>query len=119
MFLGIWNWENITYSRLLNSKAESLTPSQKKLLNYILANDEETVFLTIQDIENITETMNQVPIDYFRKFVDAINSAKRVVSVGLRSAHSLAVFMGMALEFLQRDVYFGNENSHGPGTRFK
>ena len=28
------------YDRLLNGKAEGLTPSQKKLLNYILANDE-------------------------------------------------------------------------------
>jgi DNA-binding MurR/RpiR family transcriptional regulator len=156
---------------LLNSKAESLTPSQKKLLDYILANDEEAVFLTVQelsnrvnvsvatvvrlakalgyagfpefqqelrrlfrdklttvsrlqkaaqgktseenvlfkvlqqDIENITDTMNQVSTDDFRKFVDAINSAERVVIVGLRSAHSLAVFMGVALEFLQRDVW--------------
>lgn len=161
----------MTYSRLLNSKAESLTPSQKKLLDYILANDEEAVFLKVQelsnrvnvsvatvvrlakalgyagfpefqqemrllfrdklttvsrlqkaaqgktseenvlvkvlqqDIENITETMNQVPSDDFRKFVDAINLAERVVIVGLRSAHSLAVFMGVALEFLQRDVW--------------
>jgi DNA-binding MurR/RpiR family transcriptional regulator len=161
----------MTYGRLLNSKAESLTPSQKKLLDYILANDEEAVFLTVQelsnrvnvsvatvvrlakalgyagfpefqqelrslfrdklttvsrlqkaaqgktseenvlvkvlqqDIENITETMNHVPSDDFRKFVDAINLAERVVIVGLRSAHSLAVFMGVALEFLQRDVW--------------
>jgi DNA-binding MurR/RpiR family transcriptional regulator len=161
----------MTYGRLLNSKAESLTPSQKKLLNYILANDEEAVFLTIQDlsdqvnvsvatvvrlakalgyegfpefqqelrllfrnklttvsrlqkaaqgetseenilfkvlqrdIKNITETMNQVSTDDFGKFVDVINSAKRAVIVGLRSTHSLAVFMGVALEFLQRDVW--------------
>jgi DNA-binding MurR/RpiR family transcriptional regulator len=161
----------MTYGRLLNSKAERLTPSQKKLLDYILANDEEAVFLKVQelsnrvnvsvatvvrlakalgyagfpefqqemrllfrdklttvsrlqkaaqgatseenvlvkvlqqDIENITETMNQVSTDDFRKFVDALNSAKRAVIVGLRSAHSLSVFMGVALEFLQRDVW--------------
>lgn len=159
------------YDRLLNSKAESLTPSQKRLLNYILANDEEAVFLTIQelservdvsvatvvrlakalgyegfpefqqelrllfrdklttvsrlqkaaqgrineenvlvkvlqqDIANITETMNQVSSDDFRKFVDAINLADRVAIIGLRSANSLAIFMGVALEFLQRDVW--------------
>ena len=40
----------MTYDRLLNNKAESLTPSQKKLLNYILVNDEEAIFLTIQDL---------------------------------------------------------------------
>ncbi|MBI5577723.1 MAG: MurR/RpiR family transcriptional regulator [Deltaproteobacteria bacterium] len=161
----------MTYNRLLNEKAERLTPSQKKLLNYILANDEEAVFLTIQDlsrrvnvsvatvvrlakalgyagfpqfqqelrslfrdklttvsrlqkaarketseenvlvkifqqdIENITETMKQVSMDDFRRFVKTLNSAKRVVIIGLRSAHSLAVLMGVALEFLQRDVW--------------
>jgi DNA-binding MurR/RpiR family transcriptional regulator len=161
----------MTYGRLLNEKAESLTPSQKKLLNYILANDEEAIFLTIQDlskrvnvsvatvvrlakalgyagfpqfqqqlraifrdklttvsrlqkaaqsetseenvlvkvfqqdIENITETMKQVSVDDFRQFVKALNSAKRIVIIGLRSAHSLAVLMGVALEFLQRDVW--------------
>jgi DNA-binding MurR/RpiR family transcriptional regulator len=161
----------MTYARLLNEKAGSLTPSQKKLLNYILANDEEAVFLTIQDlsrrvkvsvatvvrlakalgyagfpefqqelrllfrdklttvsrlqkaaqketseenvlakvfqqdIENITETMKQVSADDFRCFVKTLNSAKRIVIIGLRSAHSLAVLMGVALEFLQRDVW--------------
>jgi DNA-binding MurR/RpiR family transcriptional regulator len=159
------------YDRLLNNKADSLTPSQKKLLSYILANDEEAVFLTIQelskrvhvsvatvvrlakalgyagfpefqqelrtifrdklttvfrlqkaaqkesgeenvlvkvlqqDIENITETMNQVSGDDFRRFVGALNAAKRIVIIGLRSAHSLAVLMGVALGFLRRDVW--------------
>ena len=159
------------YDRLLNGKAEGLTPSQKKLLNYILANDEEAVFLTIQelsqrvkvsvatvvrlaralgyagfpefqqelraifrdklttvfrlrkaaqketseenvlvkvlqqDIENITETMKQVSGDDFRRFVGALNAAERIVIIGLRSAHSLAVLMGIALGFLQRDVW--------------
>jgi DNA-binding MurR/RpiR family transcriptional regulator len=163
----------MTYGRLLNKKAESLTPSQKKLLNYILANDEEAVFLKIQDlskrvnvsvatvvrlakalgyagfpqfqqelrtlfrdklttvsrlqkaaqsetseenvlvkvfqqdIENINETMKQVSVDDFRQFVKALNSAKRIVIIGLRSAHSLAVLMGVALEFLQRDGWVG------------
>lgn len=161
----------MTYDRLLNEKAERLTPSQTKLLNYILANDEEAVFLTIQDlsrrvnvsvatvvrlakalgysgfpqfqqelrllfrdklttvarlqktarreaseenvlvkvfqqdIENISETMKQISVHDFRYFVKALNSARRVVIIGLRSAHSLAVLMGVALEFLQRDVW--------------
>jgi len=161
----------MTYDRLLNEKAENLTPSQKKLLNYILSNDEEAVFLTIQglskrvsvsvatvvrlakalgyagfpqfqqelrllfrdklttvsriqkaaqkemseenvlvkvfqqDIENITETMRQVSVNDFKRFVKALNSARRVVIIGLRSAHSLAVLMGVALQFLQRDVW--------------
>ena len=161
----------MTYARLLNEKAESLTPSQKKVLNFILANDEEAVFLKVQDlsrkvnvsvatvvrlakalgyagfpefqqelrslfrdklttisrlqraarketseesvlvkvfqqdIENITETMQQVSVDDFRRFVAALNAARRIVIIGLRSAHSLAVLMGVALGFLQRDVW--------------
>jgi DNA-binding MurR/RpiR family transcriptional regulator len=161
----------MTYSRLLNSKAASLTPSQEKLLNYILANDEEAVFMTVQDlsqrvevsvatvvrlakslgfagfpqlqqelralfrekmstvsrlrkaaqsetggdnvlakvlqqdIENITETLKQVPVADFKRFVRMLNSGRRIVIVGLRSAHSLAVLLGVALEFLQRDVW--------------
>jgi DNA-binding MarR family transcriptional regulator len=38
------------YARLLNKRADHLTPSQKKLLNYILANDEEAVSLTVHDL---------------------------------------------------------------------
>jgi DNA-binding MurR/RpiR family transcriptional regulator len=161
----------MTYERLLNNKAERLTPSQKKLLNYVLANDEEAIFLTVQDlskrvhvsvatvvrlakalgyagfpefqqalrarfrdklttvsrlqraaqretteenvlvkicqqdIENITETMKQVSMGDFARFVQALNSAQRIVIIGLRSAHALAVLMGVALEFLQRDVW--------------
>jgi DNA-binding MurR/RpiR family transcriptional regulator len=161
----------MSYDRLLNNRAESLTPSQKKLLNYILANDEEAVFLTIQDlsqrvnvsvatvvrlakalgytgfpefqqelrtlfrdklttvsrlqraeqqktgedeifvkvfqqdIENLSETLKQISAADFMHFVKALNSAKRIVIIGLRSAHSLAVLMGVALEFLQREVW--------------
>lgn len=58
-----------------------------------------------RDIDNIKETMNQVATDDFRRFVDALNTAERIVIVGLRSAHSLSVFMGVALEFLQREVW--------------
>jgi DNA-binding MurR/RpiR family transcriptional regulator len=159
------------YEHLLNLKAESLTPSQRKLLTYILANDEEAVFLRIQDlatrvkvsvatvvrlakalgypgfpefqqelrrlfrdklttvsrlqravraetreekvlvkvlqqdVENIAETLQQISPTDFRHFVNTLKSAKRTVIVGLRSAHSLAVLMGVALEFLQRDVW--------------
>ncbi len=161
----------MTYSRLLKDKVAGLTPSQEKLLSYILANDDEAVFMTVhelservqvsvatvvrlakslgfagfpqfqqelrvlfrekmttvsrlrkaaqektvgnnvlskvmhQDIENITETLKQVSAADFKRFVNILNSGKRIVIVGLRSAHSLAVLMGVALEFLQRDVW--------------
>lgn len=159
------------YDKLLSKRTGTLTPSQRKLLDYILEHDEEAVFLNIhelsqrvrvsvatvvrlskalgfkgfpefqqelrrlfkeklttisrlektrpgeagdgrvlrnvmrRDIDNITETLNQVSTDDFRKFVDALNSAERIVIIGLRSTHSLAVFMAVALEFLQREVW--------------
>ncbi|MEW5909787.1 MAG: MurR/RpiR family transcriptional regulator [Thermodesulfobacteriota bacterium] len=161
----------MSYHSLLNEKSQNLTPSQKRLLNYILSNDDESVFLKIQDlapranvsvatvvrlakalgydgfpefqqelrrlfrdklttvsrlrkaaqneadeenvmakvlqqdVENISETLRQVSIEDFKKFVDTLNSAERTVIIGLRSAHALAVLMGVALEFLQRDVW--------------
>jgi DNA-binding MurR/RpiR family transcriptional regulator len=68
---------------------------------------EENVLVKVlqQDIENITETLKQLSGDDFRRFVKTLNAAKRIVIIGLRSAHSLAVLMGVALEFLQRDVW--------------
>jgi DNA-binding MurR/RpiR family transcriptional regulator len=159
------------YDALITKRAGNLTPSQRKLLDYILDHDEEAVFLNVhelsqrvrvsvatvvrlskalgfngfpefqeklrslfkeklttisrlaktrpdetgdgrilldvmrRDVDNITETMNQVSTDDFRKFVDALNAAERILIVGLRSTHSLAVFMAVALEFLQREAW--------------
>jgi DNA-binding MurR/RpiR family transcriptional regulator len=68
---------------------------------------EEDILVKVlqQDIANITATVDQVPREDFRKFVDTLNAARRTIIVGLRSTHCLAVFMGVALEFLQRDVW--------------
>jgi DNA-binding MurR/RpiR family transcriptional regulator len=159
------------YDQLLRNRTRSLTPSERRLLDYILANDEDAVFLTVQDLsarvkvslatvvrlskalgfkgfpefqrelrllfrsklttisrlqktmhhdaseqgilarvmqqdmENISSTLEQVSRDDFCRFIQMLNTAERIVIVGLRSARSLAVFMGVALEFLQRDVW--------------
>jgi DNA-binding MurR/RpiR family transcriptional regulator len=159
------------YAQLLKNRVRDLTPSERKLLNYVLSNDEEAVFLTVndlsqrvnvslatvvrlskalgfkgfpefqrelrllfrdklttisrlqktmrhsateegilarvmqQDSENIRITLEQLPRKDFKRSIQLLNSAKRTVIVGLRSAHSLAVFLGVALEFLQRDVW--------------
>jgi DNA-binding MurR/RpiR family transcriptional regulator len=37
--------------------------------------------------------------------VKGIASADRIIIVGLRSAHALAIFLGVALEFLQKNVW--------------
>lgn len=163
-------FQPMPYDELLKNRIRNLTPLEKRLFDYILANDEEAVFLTIQDLsarvkvslatvvrlskalgfkgfpefqrelrllfrdklttisrlqrtmhhdaseqgilarvmrqdmENIGSTLEQVSRDDFRRFVQMLNVAERIFIVGLRSARSLAVFMGVALEFLQRDV---------------
>ncbi len=159
------------YDQLLKNRTRNLTPSERRLFDYILANDEEAVFLTIQDLsarvkvslatvvrlskalgfrgfpefqrelrllfrdklttisrlqrtmhhdaseqgilarvmqqdmENISGTLEQISRDDFSRFVQMLNTAQRIFIIGLRSARSLAVFMGVALEFLQREVW--------------
>jgi DNA-binding MurR/RpiR family transcriptional regulator len=159
------------YAELLKKRVRNLTPSERKLLDYILSNDEEAVFLTMnelsqrvngslatvvrlskalgfkgfpefqrelrhlfrdklttisrlektmhhdateegvlarvmqQDAENIRVTLEQLSRKEFKRFIQILNSAERIVIIGLRSAHSLAVLMTVALEFLQREVW--------------
>jgi DNA-binding MurR/RpiR family transcriptional regulator len=157
--------------QLLKKKAPSLTRSQKTLMQYILAHEEEAIFLNIEnlaekvkvseatvvrlckglgfkgfpqfqkelrllfrskltttsrlehtvqkganegdillkilqnDMNNIAETMKEISVHEFREFVKAIDSAQRIVIIGLRSVYSLATFLGVALEFLQKEVW--------------
>jgi DNA-binding MurR/RpiR family transcriptional regulator len=157
--------------QLFKEKTDNLTRSQRKLLEYILSNDQESVFLKIKDlakrvnvsqatvvrlsralgfkgfpefqqemrlrfrnklmttsrlqrtvnkgrdegdvlikvlqtdINNIAETLKLTSIQEFKRFVHKMDSAQRVVIVGIRSAHALAIFLGIALEFLQKDVW--------------
>jgi DNA-binding MurR/RpiR family transcriptional regulator len=160
-----------TFGQLLKEKALLLTRSQRKLLEYILAHEDEAIFLNIEDLarkvnvseatvvrlskvlgfkgfpqfqkelrllfrskltttsrlehtvqkgtnegdilfkilqndmNNIAETMKDTSVHEFREFVKAIDSAQRIVIIGLRSVYSLATFFGVALEFLQKDVW--------------
>jgi len=160
-----------TFEKQLREKALHLTRSQRKLLEYVLSHDDESVFLNVgdlakkvgvseatvvrlskalgfkgfpefqkelrlffrnkltttarlqktikkvategdilrkvlqSDIHNIDETLKQVSVQEFKAFVKSIESAERVIIVGLRSVHSLAVFFGVALEFLQKNVW--------------
>jgi DNA-binding MurR/RpiR family transcriptional regulator len=57
------------------------------------------------DMENISGTLRETSLPEFRRFVKCLASADRIVIVGLRSIHSLAIFMAVALEFLQREVW--------------
>ena len=157
--------------RRLKQKLPSLTGSQRRLLDYIVSHDEETIFHTVRDLAqkshvseatvvrlskalgfsgfpefqrelrlrfkdrlkttsrlqktvkkvahegdllakilqadmtNIQETLQQIPIEEFRESVKAMDSAQRIVIIGLRGAYALAFFLGMALEFLQKKVW--------------
>lgn len=57
------------------------------------------------DINNIAGTLEQTSIPEFRRFVKEMASAQRIIIIGLRSVHSLAIFLGMALEFLRKNVW--------------
>jgi DNA-binding MurR/RpiR family transcriptional regulator len=158
------------FNKLLKEKSVFLTPSQRKLMEYILSHDDESIFLNIKDlakkvdvseatvvrlskalgfkgfpefqrelrllfknrltttsrlqktvkkvtdegdvlikvlqtdIDNISETLRQTPVQEFRQFIKSIDLAERVIIVGLRSAYSLAIFLGIALEFLQKNT---------------
>jgi DNA-binding MurR/RpiR family transcriptional regulator len=158
-------------NKLLKEKSILLTPSQRKLMEYILFHDDESIFLntgdlakkvniseatvvrlskalgfkgfpefqrelrllfknkltttsrlkkTVKkttnegdvlikvlqtDIHNIEETLKQIPVQEFKQFVKLIDSADRIIIIGLRSAYSLAIFLGIALEFLQKNVW--------------
>ena len=41
------------YDALINQKAGNLTPSQRKLLDFILEHDEEAVFLNIHELSHM------------------------------------------------------------------
>jgi DNA-binding MurR/RpiR family transcriptional regulator len=161
----------LSLNNLLKEKNVFLTPLQRKLMQYILSHDDESIFLNVEDlakkvevskatvvrlskslgfkgfpefqkelrlhfknkltttsrlqktvkkathegdvlvkvfqtdINNITETLKGIPISEFRQFIKTIDSAQRIIIVGLRSAYSLAIFFGIALEFLQKNVW--------------
>ncbi|MBS3920515.1 MAG: MurR/RpiR family transcriptional regulator [Deltaproteobacteria bacterium] len=161
----------LPFNKLLKEKNVFLTPSQRKLMQYILSHDDESIFLNVEDlakkvdisvatvvrlskalgfkgfpefqkelrllfrnkltttsrlqktvkkvtnegdvlskvlqtdIHNIEETLKQISAMEFKQFVKAIDSAQRIIIVGLRSAYSLAIFLGISLEFLQKNVW--------------
>ena len=82
-----------TTSRLQNTVKKAA--GEKNILAKVLQND----------MVNIAETLKQTSPAEFQRFVKGLASAARIVIVGLRSAHSLAVFMAVALEFLQKEVW--------------
>jgi len=57
-----------------------------------------------RDLNNLKITLEETDPDTFTKFVDEMDSARRIFVIALRSTHCLGVFMTSALRFLGRDV---------------
>jgi len=57
-----------------------------------------------RDLNNLKITLEETDPDTFTKFVDEMDSARRIFVVALRSTHCLGVFMTSALRFLGREV---------------
>ncbi len=56
------------------------------------------------DMENINDTMNNISLDSFNKFVEKMLKADNIYIVGLRTAASLAYFMGFTLHLILKNV---------------
>jgi DNA-binding MurR/RpiR family transcriptional regulator len=90
--------------RLFRNKLTTTSRLQKTVEK--VASEKDVLSKVLQtDMENIAGTLQGIPLPEFRRFVQCLASADRIVIVGLRSIHSLAVFMAVALEFLQREVW--------------
>jgi DNA-binding MurR/RpiR family transcriptional regulator len=90
--------------RLFRNKLTTTSRLQKTVEK--VASEKDVLTKVLQtDMENIAGTLRGIPLPEFRRFVQCLASADRIVIVGLRSIHSLAVFMAVALEFLQREVW--------------
>lgn len=71
-----------------------------------VTNESEVLAKVLQtDINNIAETLKQVSVEDFTQFIKLMDSAERIVIVGLRSAYSVAFFLGIALEYLDKSVW--------------
>ena len=57
-----------------------------------------------KDLDNLKITLEETDPEVFTKFVEEIDSARRIFIIALRSTHCLGIFMTSALRFLGRDV---------------
>lgn len=85
-------------------KQKLTTVERLELSADYLGNDSilKKVFQT--DMENIKLTMEEISEDVFNKVIDKILNANRVYIIGLRSATSLAYFLGYYLNLILRNV---------------
>jgi len=78
----------------------------ERTIDEVGGGDEETVLIKVfqEDMRNLAETLQDLPIEAFRRAVKEMERAKRIFIVGLRSAYSLSIFLGTALRYLGKEV---------------
>jgi len=91
--------------RLLFRSKLTTTSRLQKTVRKVSSEEDVLVKVLQNDIGNISETLKQIPIEEFRKFIRSIDVAERIIIIGLRSAYALAIFLAIALEFLQKNVW--------------
>jgi len=57
-----------------------------------------------EDIQNLTQTLHNIPQETFQRAVEDIRSARRVFVAGLRGAHAPAIILVMYLRFLKKEA---------------
>ncbi len=57
-----------------------------------------------KDLNNLKITLEETDPEIFTRFVEEMDSARRIFIIALRSTHCLGMFMTSALRFLGRDV---------------
>ena len=57
-----------------------------------------------KDLHNLQTTLEETDPEVFSRFVEEIDSARRIFIIALRSTHCLGMFMTSALRFLGREV---------------
>ena len=58
-----------------------------------------------EDIQNISKTLREIPIETFCQAVDDIRKAQRIFIVALRGTHGLAFMLSFYLRFLKKDAH--------------
>ncbi|HEY8450241.1 MAG TPA: MurR/RpiR family transcriptional regulator [Bacillota bacterium] len=67
------------------------------------------------DVENIRKTLQDLSTEAFHAAIEAIDRARQVFCVGLRSATAVSFYLGFYLSFLRTNVH----TLHGVGTVFE
>ncbi|UCG11141.1 MAG: MurR/RpiR family transcriptional regulator, partial [Deltaproteobacteria bacterium] len=58
-----------------------------------------------EDIQNLSQTLRDLPIEAFKQAVEEMQAAKRIFVVGLRGAHAPALTLATYLRFLGKDAH--------------